>query len=72
MAEANTVITNTISTGAGENELYLTYTFQWDFPSIKEGSEEANEKERQLAEQGAQGVPYAIDTIRAMVQEGKL
>ena len=72
MAEAATVITNTMSRGAGEDELYLTYAFEWDFPDIKEGSEEANEKERQLAEEGVRGVPYGIDTIRAMVREGKL
>lgn len=72
MAEAGTVITNTISTGVGENELYLTYTFEWDFPGIEEGSEEANEKERQLTKEGVRGVPHAIDVMRAMVREGKL
>jgi hypothetical protein len=72
MAEAGTVITNTISTGPGENELYMTFTYEWDFPNVREDSEEAKEKERQLAATGAQGVPYAIDVIRAMAQEGKL
>lgn len=72
MTESKNFITNTISKGSGENELYLTFTFEWDFPELEEGSKDAQEKGEQLTKQAAEVVPHSIDTIRAWAQEGKL
>jgi hypothetical protein len=71
MIGTDTIITNTISKGAGENELYMTFTFEWDFPNIQGGSE-ASDKEEELTKEGALVVPSAIDQIRNMVREGIL
>jgi hypothetical protein len=73
MIEADSFVTNTISTGTqGPDDLYLTFTFEWNFPAIQEGSQEAEDKEKQLKQEGVLGISYATDVIRAMVRDGKL
>lgn len=71
MINMGNVITNTISTGAGANELYLTFAFVWDFPDMQEGSE-MNERKEKLIEGATYVVPHTIDQIRNLVREGKL
>jgi len=71
MINPGNVIINTISTGAGANELYLTFTFEWDFPDMQEGSE-LNKKKETLIEEAAYIVPHTIDQIRNMVRDAKL
>lgn len=72
MIDAGNFITNTISRGPGQNELYLTFTFEWVFPTVEEGSKVAQEKEEQLQNQAAVAVPHTIEVIRALAQEGRL
>jgi hypothetical protein len=70
--ETGNFMTNTISTGASEDELYLTFTFDGEFLGLHEGSKEAEKKGDQLARQAAVVVLHTIDQIRTMVREGKL
>jgi Domain of unknown function (DUF1857) len=72
MINMGNVITNTISTGAGADELYLTFTFEWDFPDMQEGSLAETKRKEKLIEEAAYIVPHTIDQIRNMVREGKL
>ena len=65
-------ITNTISHGENENELYLTFTFEWNFPDIEHGSKLAEEKYAQLKAQSAIVVPRTIEVIREWVRNGNL
>ena len=65
-------VTNTISHGEGENELYLTFTFEWHFPDLEEGSKLAEEKYLQLRAQAATAVSRTIDVIRGWVRDGNL
>ncbi|CAD6571160.1 MAG: hypothetical protein ASARMPREDX12_006485 [Alectoria sarmentosa] len=65
-------INNTISHGNHETELYLTFYFEWPFPTIKEGSEEAKEKSNQLWEQARMTVQHTIDVAREMKTKGEL
>ncbi|KDQ10482.1 hypothetical protein BOTBODRAFT_115704 [Botryobasidium botryosum FD-172 SS1] len=71
MVEEDTFITNTISTSPS-GELYMTYTFEWDFPSIQSGTKEAEEKEKEIEKMSAAGVPHVLDRIRSMVRDGQL
>lgn len=71
MIGAGNFITNTISNGkGGPDDLYLTFTFEWDFPDIQEGSKEAEEKEALLKQD--MGVLHSIEVMRAMVRNGQL
>lgn len=70
--ESGSFVTNTISNGAGENELYLTFTFEWIFPNVEEGSKLAEEKYAQLNSQSAVAVSHTIEVIRGWVRDGNL
>ena len=72
MADSRTVISNIISTGEDESDLYLTFTFEWNFPNIVEGSEEAAAQAKTLAGMAKEVVPHTIDEIRAMVKDGTI
>lgn len=65
-------MTQTISRGNGPNELYLTYTFDGEFLDIMEGTAQAAEKGRMLANELAQVVPETIEQVRAWVRMGQL
>jgi Domain of unknown function (DUF1857) len=52
--------------------LLLTFTFEWEHKEIKEGSEEAVEKQNQYQQTAPSGVSRTISVIRRMVNEGKL
>jgi len=71
MVEQDTFITNTISTSPS-GELFMTFTFEWDFPSVQSGTKEAEEKEEELKRLSSDGVPRVVEQIRSLVREGKL
>ena len=56
MIDLGSHVANTISDGDGESDLYLTFTFGWNFPDIQEGSKEAAEK-KLMFRTGVDGSP---------------
>ena len=72
MPDTGTAISNIISNGANETDLYLTFTFSWNFPEIVEGSEEAAAKAKMFAQTARQVVPHTVAQIREMVKEGTI
>jgi hypothetical protein len=68
MVELGTSIANIISAGEGESDLYLTFTFSWNFPHIQEGTSEAHEKWQQVQEMAKGGVLMTINEIRDNVK----
>lgn len=74
MIDSGSFVTNTISTGAGENELFLTFTFQWVFPDgqFEPGTKAYEEKFAELVKQAAQVVPHTVEVIREWAKEGQL
>jgi hypothetical protein len=70
MVDVGTRISNTISDGDGESDLYLTFTFVWNYPNIKPGSKEEAEKKSQFAGQAREAVLTSIKQIRDLVQKG--
>ncbi|KAK5110989.1 hypothetical protein LTR62_005364 [Meristemomyces frigidus] len=65
------VITNTISDGPG-GQLFMTYTFEFRYPDIHEGSEEAGEKRTEHVRMAAMAVESSIKAMRRMVEKGEL
>ena len=68
------LITNTISDGPGltENDYNLTYTFEWRYPDVKEGSEEHSQKVKQSVEGAKMAVHSSIEAMRKMAAAGEL
>ncbi|KAL2042841.1 hypothetical protein N7G274_004601 [Stereocaulon virgatum] len=65
-------VNNTISQGTDEEDLYLTFYFEWPYPDLIEGSEEAREMEGKLWGMARAVVKHTIDYAREMKREGKL
>ncbi|GAA94353.1 uncharacterized protein L969DRAFT_53097 [Mixia osmundae IAM 14324] len=65
-------ISNIITPGSGESDLYLTYTFSFNEPTIEPGTPEAEAKLKQYTEQAKGVVPRSVDEIRDMVKQGKI
>lgn len=65
-------INNTISLGKDEMDLYLTFYFEWPYPELKEGSQEAKETVGRLWEMAKVTMQHTIDVARDMAREGKL
>ena len=65
-------INNTVSQGKDETDLYLTFYFEWPYPNIEEGSEEAKKTSDQLWEQARKTVQHTIDVAREMKSKGEL
>lgn len=72
MVDFGNYISNIISTGDGESDLYLTFTFAWDFPNIHEGTPEATEKERQFSQMSRESTATSVNEIRDLVQKGAI
>lgn len=70
--DTGTAVSNIISTGENEADLYLTFTFSWNFAEITEGTEEAAAKAKTLAQMAQQVVPHTIEQIRTLVREGAI
>ena len=65
-------INNTISQGKDETDLYLTFYFEWPYPKIEEGSEEAKKTSDQLWQGAKEVVQHTIDVAREMKTKGEL
>lgn len=69
MPDIGTSISNIISVGNEETDLYLTFTFSWNFPDVVEDSEEALIKAKTLECMAREVVPHTINQIRALVKD---
>ena len=65
-------INNTVSKGENEEELYLTFYFEWPYPKMEDGSREMTETEEKLWGMARETVQHTIDYARGLVREGKL
>lgn len=50
----------------------MTYTFEWRFPEMREGSEEHKEKEKFMRESAKMAVTSSIEAMRKMASAGEL
>ena len=66
------MISNNVSGGALPGELYLTFTFKVILPDLEDGSREVEEKRTVQEKMGMQAVEHTIQTIRAMVKDGRI
>ncbi len=72
MTETGTAISNIVSVGEDETDLYLTFTFSWNVAEIAEGTEEAAAKAKAMTQMARQVVPDTIEQIRLLVKEGTI
>ncbi|KAK4541707.1 hypothetical protein LTR36_007416 [Oleoguttula mirabilis] len=68
------LITNTVSDGPGltEHDYNMTYTFEWRYPDVKDGSEEHKRLTKQSVEGAKMAVHKSIDALRKMGAAGEL
>ena len=68
------VITNTISDGDGmtEHDYHMTYTFEWRFQDVQEGSEEFRKKAEATRQSAKMAVHSSIEAMRKMAAAGEL
>ena len=55
-----------------ENDLNMTYTFEWRYPDIKEGSEEHEKAVKRAVEGAKMAVHSSIEAMRKMATAGEL
>ena len=67
-----TFISNIVSRGKVDTDLYLTFYFEWQYPKLEEGSEEVKETEQKLLGMANGAVQHTIDLARDLAREGKL
>ncbi|KAI1459445.1 DUF1857-domain-containing protein [Annulohypoxylon moriforme] len=64
-------VSNIVSEGP-EGQLMMTYVFEWRYPNVKEGSDEAIELEERSWKTARMAVHGTIDTIRRLVKDGEI
>jgi hypothetical protein len=72
--ESGAVITNTVSDGPGltENDYHMTYTFEWRYPEVAEGSAEAKQLQEDRIRDAQKAVHSTIVAMRALAEKGEL
>lgn len=65
-------ISNIVSQGKDETDLYLTFYFEWFYPGIQEGSEEEEKTTQQMWEMSRAVVQETIDIARKFVKDGEI
>lgn len=70
--DSGAFISNIVSQGQNETDLYLSFYFEWPFPNIEAGSKEEKETSDRLWKMAKETVQHTIDHARSMVKEGKL
>ena len=68
MVDLGNRVSNIISTGDGESDLYLTFTFVWNAPDMQDGTAEAAGKDAQYSQMAGEAVNSTIKQLRAEVQ----
>lgn len=71
MVDLGNAISNIISTGDGESDMYLTFTFSMNAPALLDGSPEATEKLKAMEGIAKGAVNSTIEHIRDAVVAGK-
>ncbi|TKA58204.1 hypothetical protein B0A55_11102 [Friedmanniomyces simplex] len=68
------LITNTVSDGVGltEHDYNMTYTFEWRYPEVEEGSEEHGRLVQQSRKEAKMAVHSSIESMRRMAAAGEL
>ncbi|KAI0384043.1 hypothetical protein F5Y04DRAFT_293445 [Hypomontagnella monticulosa] len=64
-------VSNVVSAGP-DGELLMTYVFEWRYPGVKEGSEEAKALEEKSWKTAKMAVHGSIDTIRRLVKDSEI
>ena len=70
MPESGIAVSSIISIGEDETDLYLTFTFTWNFPNIVEGTEEAAAKVEALTQVVKPIVSHTVEQLREMAKDG--
>ncbi|OAK96007.1 DUF1857-domain-containing protein [Phaeosphaeriaceae sp. SRC1lsM3a] len=72
--EDGTTVKNIISASGpgGDENLHMTYVFEFDFPQLEEGSEAANAQLEKVQGNARMAVEKSIETIREMVLDGRI
>lgn len=72
--QTGAVLTNMVSDGPGmtDEELNMTYFFEWPHPDVEAGSDKEKELTEQHKKRGKMSVDKTIEAIRKMVVAGKL
>ena len=55
-----------------ENDYHMTYTFEWRYPDIAEGSQEHKDSELKAREGAKTAVHSSIEAMRKMASAGEL
>lgn len=55
-----------------EHDYNMTYTFEWRYPSVQEGSEEHQKLEKESREGAKMAVHKSIEAMRRMAAAGEL
>lgn len=68
------LITNTVSDGPGlgENDMNMTYTFEWRHPEVEKGSDKHKELVKSYTQGAKMAVHSSIEAMRKMAQAGEL
>jgi len=69
------VINNIVSVGPkglDEGDIYLTFTFQWQFPQVQVGSAEEEQKQKIWFAEAQKAVHGTIEVIRQLAKDGQL
>ena len=68
------VITNTVSDGPSmtEHDYNMTYTFEWRYPNVTEGSEEHQKLQKSTVDGAKMAVHSSIEAMRKMAAAGEL
>ncbi|RMY89412.1 hypothetical protein D0862_10215 [Hortaea werneckii] len=68
------LITNTVSDGPGltEHDYHMTYTFEWRYPDVQEGSDEHKKLQKQHVDMAKMAVHSSIEALRWMASAGEL
>ena len=70
--DAGNFISNIVSQGQDEKDLYLTFYFEWPLPQIEPGSKEEKDRSDKLWTLARESVQATIDHTRTLVKEGKV
>lgn len=70
--DSGAFISNIVSQGQNDKDLYLTFFFEWPFPNIQSGSTEEKDTTERLWNLARETVKHTIDSARAMIRENRL
>lgn len=66
------MITNILSRGAEEADIYMVSTYEWHHPEVEEGSDEHKKLTEYYWQMSSETVKHTVDIAKQMSREGKL